>query len=123
MRLVHIHETGGDYHAAAIVARDGRESVVPLQQADPSLPRTIDNLLQLGEAGVAAAADAVRRYRGEAAPLTDVKLIPPVVRPQKILCVGLNYADHAAETGALVGDEPVIFNKLPSTLRVPIDPI
>ncbi|HMO86605.1 MAG TPA: fumarylacetoacetate hydrolase family protein, partial [Lacipirellulaceae bacterium] len=49
--------------------------------------------------------------------MTHVQLLPPVVDPQKILCVGLNYADHAAETGAQVGDEPVIFNKFPTCLR------
>jgi 2-keto-4-pentenoate hydratase/2-oxohepta-3-ene-1,7-dioic acid hydratase in catechol pathway len=34
-----------------------------------------------------------------------------------VICVGLNYADHAAETGAQVGDEPVIFCKFPTALR------
>ena len=43
--------------------------------------------------------------------------------PQKIICVGLNYADHAAETGATAGDEPVIFCKFPTTLRGPEAPI
>ena len=45
------------------------------------------------------------------------------IHPQKIICVGLNYADHAKETGASVGDEPVIFNKFPTTLRANGDPI
>ncbi len=43
--------------------------------------------------------------------------------PQKIICVGLNYADHAAESGAKVGDEPVIFNKFPTALAAHGDPI
>ena len=43
--------------------------------------------------------------------------------PQKIICIGLNYADHAAETGATVGDEPVVFNKFPTCLRGPDDQI
>jgi 2-keto-4-pentenoate hydratase/2-oxohepta-3-ene-1,7-dioic acid hydratase in catechol pathway len=42
-----------------------------------------------------------------------------VLDPQKIICIGLNYADHAAETGATVGDEPVVFNKFPTCLRGP----
>jgi 2-keto-4-pentenoate hydratase/2-oxohepta-3-ene-1,7-dioic acid hydratase in catechol pathway len=60
---------------------------------------------------------------GRAIPLSDVSLLAPVLDPQKIICVGLNYADHAAETGATVGDEPVIFNKFPTCLRGPEAPI
>lgn len=48
--------------------------------------------------------------------LEEAELLPPVPSPQKIACVGLNYADHAAETGDSVPDLPVIFNKFPSAL-------
>lgn len=47
---------------------------------------------------------------------TDAELLPPIPNPQKIACVGLNYADHAAETGDSVPDCPVIFNKFPTAL-------
>lgn len=43
--------------------------------------------------------------------LGDVRLGPPVSRPPKLICVGLNYADHAAESGLPVPDEPVLFMK------------
>lgn len=49
--------------------------------------------------------------------------LPPVTSPSKILCVGLNYADHAKETGANVPDRPVIFNKLATTLSAHGRPI
>lgn len=42
--------------------------------------------------------------------------LPPIDRPQKIFGIGLNYADHARETGATVGEIPVVFNKLTSSL-------
>lgn len=45
----------------------------------------------------------------------------PIARPHQILCVGLNYSDHAAETGATVPPEPIIFNKAPNTLVGPYD--
>jgi 2,4-diketo-3-deoxy-L-fuconate hydrolase len=45
----------------------------------------------------------------------------PFARPHQILCVGLNYRDHAAETGAAVPDEPILFNKAPNTLIGPND--
>lgn len=47
---------------------------------------------------------------------SDAEFLPPVPEPQKIACVGLNYADHAAETGDQVPDCPVFFNKFPTAL-------
>ena len=55
-------------------------------------------------------------------PLTDVKLLPPVV-PTKIVCLGRNYMDHAAEFNHLPPKEPLIFLKPPSSLLPPEDPI
>jgi 2-keto-4-pentenoate hydratase/2-oxohepta-3-ene-1,7-dioic acid hydratase in catechol pathway len=49
------------------------------------------------------------------------RLGPPVVRPSKIVCIGLNYRDHAAETGAKIPTEPVIFFKATSSLVGPDD--
>jgi 2-keto-4-pentenoate hydratase/2-oxohepta-3-ene-1,7-dioic acid hydratase in catechol pathway len=74
----------------------------------------------LFDLGPAALADAGRRaVDAPLRPLEELRLLPPIVNPSKILCVGLNYADHAAETGAQVGAEPVIFNKFPTALRGP----
>ncbi len=47
----------------------------------------------------------------------------PVPNPQKVICIGLNYADHAAESGAAVPEEPVVFNKFPTALRGHMEPI
>ncbi len=49
-------------------------------------------------------------------PMEEAVLLPPIPTPQKIACVGLNYADHAAETGDSIPDAPVIFNKFPTAL-------
>ncbi len=45
------------------------------------------------------------------APLTEAELLAPISFPPKIICLGLNYFDHAAETGSRIPDEPVIFMK------------
>ena len=47
----------------------------------------------------------------------------PIARPHQILCIGLNYSDHAAETGAAVPDEPIMFTKSPNTLVGPNDDV
>jgi 2-keto-4-pentenoate hydratase/2-oxohepta-3-ene-1,7-dioic acid hydratase in catechol pathway len=55
-------------------------------------------------------------------PLTDVKLLPPVT-PSKIVCLGRNYIDHAAEFNKVPPKEPLIFLKPPSSLLASEDPI
>jgi 2,4-diketo-3-deoxy-L-fuconate hydrolase len=47
----------------------------------------------------------------------------PVARPHQILCIGLNYSDHAAETGQPVPSEPILFTKSPNTLIGPNDDV
>jgi 2-keto-4-pentenoate hydratase/2-oxohepta-3-ene-1,7-dioic acid hydratase in catechol pathway len=47
----------------------------------------------------------------------------PIARPHQILCIGLNYSDHAAETGQAVPDEPILFTKSPNTLIGPNDDV
>ncbi|MEM2318628.1 MAG: fumarylacetoacetate hydrolase family protein, partial [Candidatus Bathyarchaeia archaeon] len=44
-------------------------------------------------------------------PINNVKLLAPLANPPKIICLGLNYGDHAAEQNAQIPDEPVIFFK------------
>src|SRR5256884_1760443 len=56
--------------------------------------------------------------RGESIPLEEVNLLAPV-RPSKIVCVGRNYREHAAELGNKVPTEPMIFLKPPSSLLAP----
>ncbi|AGL16584.1 fumarylacetoacetate hydrolase family protein [Actinoplanes sp. N902-109] len=47
----------------------------------------------------------------------------PIARPHQILCIGLNFSDHAAETGQAVPDEPILFTKSPNTLIGPDDDV
>ncbi|MHB8899562.1 MAG: fumarylacetoacetate hydrolase family protein [Thermoguttaceae bacterium] len=101
-----------------LVRADG---VVDLSQADPALPRCMKALLESGEQGlrrVRACQNAPAALRWE-----DLQLLPPVSHPEKVVCVGVNYADHAAESGMKPPSEPVIFNKFPTTLRAHGDQI
>jgi len=60
--------------------------------------------------------DAERQPGGEAVALDEVSLHAPIARPGKIVAIGLNYEDHAAETGAEIPDKPVVFAKYPNTI-------
>ena len=59
----------------------------------------------------------------EGVTLDDVKFHPPITRPGKIIAIGLNYSDHAAETGAEIPEKPIVFAKYPNTITGPGDPI
>lgn len=63
----------------------------------------------LAEAGAKAAA-------GEAIDETALTFLPPVTRPSKIVCLGLNYRDHAEESGLGIPEFPVLFARFPSSL-------
>jgi 2,4-didehydro-3-deoxy-L-rhamnonate hydrolase len=63
-----------------------------------------------------AGAGRVSRFAGE-------RIGAPIARPHQILCIGLNYRDHAAETGQAVPDEPILFTKSPNTLIGPNDDV
>lgn len=62
--------------------------------------------------------ESLRTRRIEPLPLEQAVLLPPV-RPSKIVCVGRNYRDHAAELGNEVPQEPLLFFKPPSSLLAP----
>lgn len=53
----------------------------------------------------------------------SVKLLAPILSCDKVLCIGMNYKDHCEEQNAPVPVEPVIFNKFPSCIVGPNDPI
>jgi 2,4-diketo-3-deoxy-L-fuconate hydrolase len=56
---------------------------------------------------------------GEALALEEASLHPPIARPGKIIAIGLNYEDHAEETGAEIPEKPVVFAKYPNTIVGP----
>jgi 2-keto-4-pentenoate hydratase/2-oxohepta-3-ene-1,7-dioic acid hydratase in catechol pathway len=120
MRLV-TFATATSSRVGALRQSEAGWELVDFVAHDPGLPTSTKQLLEQGPEALARARAAVAAAKG--APLEGVTLLPPVLDPQKILCVGLNYADHAKETGARAGDEPVIFCKLPTTLTAPDAPI
>jgi 2,4-didehydro-3-deoxy-L-rhamnonate hydrolase len=77
-------------------------------------------------------ADGVERIRpvveeriaaGQTSALDGKRIGAPIARPHQILAIGLNYSDHAAETGAKVPDEPILFTKSPNSLVGPYDDV
>lgn len=74
--------------------------------------------------GLSRLSHIVERNRDSLIKIPETSRIgSPIARPSKIICVGLNYADHAKETGAPIPSEPVIFMKATTSMSGPFDPI
>jgi len=116
MRLVTYRGPNGP-RAAGI--RGGQ--YVDLHQADSALPVSLKELLAGGPAALDRAAAAIAR--GVSFGPQGVELLAPIPDPQKVICIGLNYADHARESGVAPPPEPVLFNKFPTAVVGPEAPI
>lgn len=97
------------------------DSIVDLG-AIPELPRDMIAFLSAGQGALERARTAVRD-KVRSLPLKDVKLEAPIARPPEFLAIGLNYADHVAETGAKAPAFPLFFNKQATCVNAPFDPI
>jgi 2-keto-4-pentenoate hydratase/2-oxohepta-3-ene-1,7-dioic acid hydratase in catechol pathway len=120
MRLVTYREKSSTDAASRVGALVG-EQVVDLSAADPSLPADVLRLIQGGPAVLDRAQAAAKNGPGR--PLSDVQLLAPISRPPKIVCIGVNYADHAAEAGRALPRWPSVFLKAASCIVGPGDPI
>jgi 2-keto-4-pentenoate hydratase/2-oxohepta-3-ene-1,7-dioic acid hydratase in catechol pathway len=98
--------------------------VVDLVAVEPRLPSTMVDLLRGGAPALELARTASESAPSAArVPVEDVRLLAPVPVPGKIVCIGLNYREHAAESGLPIPAEPVVFAKFANTVNGPYDPI
>jgi 2-keto-4-pentenoate hydratase/2-oxohepta-3-ene-1,7-dioic acid hydratase in catechol pathway len=96
--------------------------IVDLAAAAPELPRDMVAFLEAGAPAVEAARRAADGTRGRIR-FGDVRVEAPIRRPPKFLAIGLNYADHVAESRMQKPEFPVFFNKQSTCVTGPRDPI
>src|SRR5215472_17266370 len=89
---------------------------VDLHATDPRLPAGVRQLLEGGPAARELAQQAARRPDAVKYEASRVRFLPPIPDPHKIVCIGLNYRDHAAESGAPIPRDPVLFSKYATAL-------
>jgi len=102
------------------VARLDDDTYVDLSDAVPDFDEAF-----FGDGGIDRMHSVVaeRAARGDVTAFAGERIGAPIARPHQILCIGLNYRDHAAETGLPVPDEPILFTKSPNTLIGPNDDV
>lgn len=113
MRLV-TYDKGGN---ATLGARKD-DQVVDLSDVAPDMRAYLDG----GDRTRKDAEAAISTGAG-ATDAGGVKILAPIQNPEKIICIGLNYADHAEESGMAIPEEPIVFSKYASTIIGPGDEI
>lgn len=104
MRLATL-ETASGPRSVAVTNSPGDPQFVDLAAADPKLPSSLKELLGM-DGGLEAAARAA-----ESEKFVTGRLLAPIPDPGKVICIGLNYRDHAAESNMPIPKEPVCFSK------------
>jgi 2-keto-4-pentenoate hydratase/2-oxohepta-3-ene-1,7-dioic acid hydratase in catechol pathway len=89
---------------------------IDLHATNPSLSANMRGLLNGGPAALSKAFEAARSADAVRIDAANVKLSPPIPDPPKIICLGLNYRDHAIESGATIPQEPILFSKYATAL-------
>lgn len=92
-----------------------------LVEGDPRYPGALDALIRQAPAAQKAAVEAL--LAGQPVDIGKVELLQPLRQPGKIICVGLNYRDHASESGHKPPEFPTLFARFASSLIGPSDPI
>jgi 2-keto-4-pentenoate hydratase/2-oxohepta-3-ene-1,7-dioic acid hydratase in catechol pathway len=110
VKLCSFRGDDGSERAAAWTDR----GIVDLHAADDSLPASMRELLERGESIFPRVQEAAKT--GPAQPRDALRLLAPIPNPSKIVCIGLNYRDHAAEVKLPLPDFVTVFAKWPNTL-------
>ena len=121
MRLV-TYSNGGDAALGVLINGDrvvdaGTAAAASAIDSSTARPDDAVPFLEMSAEDRIRLVDAAAGIEGR--PLSEVLLLPPVLRPSKILCIGLNYESHAEEArrhGLPVPDRPIVFAKFPTSL-------
>jgi 2-keto-4-pentenoate hydratase/2-oxohepta-3-ene-1,7-dioic acid hydratase in catechol pathway len=94
---------------------------LPLSGLHPDGPRTMLELIDGGDDALSAIRESANaeRIQRDGRPLADMTLLAPVPRPRKVVAIGRNYREHAAEEGAEQPSAPLIFAKFASSVVGP----
>ncbi|KAI4462080.1 fumarylacetoacetate hydrolase domain-containing protein 2a-related [Holotrichia oblita] len=121
MRFVQFQlKSGGPQHIGAQLTLDG--DVFDISAVDSSVPNSLLKFLSEGN-GVVEKAKRIVAAGKSVVPLTDVNLLAPITKPDKVACIGLNYSGHCDEQNIPYPTEPIIFSKFSSTIIGPYDTI
>lgn len=120
MRLMRIGNPGSEKPVVVVGSNDELDEYVDVSDLTSDFDEKF-----FGSGGMDGlrAKVAERVASGQVSKFAGERIGSPFARPHQILCIGLNYRDHAEETGAVVPPEPIVFTKSPNTLIGPNDEV
>ena len=121
MRLFSYQDSNKNKRVGLLRAKDSSE-FIDLAATDASLPTTLLEIISNGHA-MSHIASLANKPAAVIQSIQGVNFIPLVDRPGKIICLGLNYADHAAEGGHARPEYPAFFMRGPSSLAAHLQPL
>ena len=121
MRLFSFQDQQGHHSLGALLEKDSSQ-YIDLCATDPNIPKDLLALIQ-SDPELTQARRALLNPQSVIHNLSDIRFTPLIHRPQKIICLGLNYADHAKEGGHARPDYPSFFMRGPSSLTAHQAPI
>ncbi|KRE81774.1 fumarylacetoacetate hydrolase family protein [Arthrobacter sp. Soil763] len=116
MKLVRLGAAGAERPAVVDAGTDGVEKTYDLSTLTPDISGEF-----LAGGGIDAVREALRRGQLQQVETDGLRVGAPIARPSAVICVGMNYAAHAAESGSLPPEVPIIFLKTPNTVAGPDD--
>jgi acylpyruvate hydrolase len=102
----------GDVPGLSVRCADGKYH--GLRESDAAYPGSLDDLVRQGTEAFANAATVLSK--GPTVDLGRVRFLPPLTQSPKIICIGLNYADHTSESGFKPQEYPTVFARFASSL-------
>jgi ureidoglycolate lyase len=120
MKLATFQAAAGDADELGVVIEGGR--IVPLSRRAPALASDMCDLIARWDQ-VEGETRRIAAAAGETLALAEVRLRAPLPRPGKIMAIGLNYADHIAETGMERPAHQIWFSKQVNAVNGPADPV
>ncbi len=109
MRFIRFEDAGG-----VGLAVEANGAARGLHESDSGFPGTLSALVAKGRKALTQAGEKLAS--GPAVDLAKAKILPPFPAPPKIICVGLNYRDHSAESGFKQPDYPTLFTRFATSL-------
>ncbi|QHJ10463.1 Ureidoglycolate lyase [Paraglaciecola mesophila] len=100
-----------------------QDSIIPLHSVDENLPQDMKGLILKGSEVLDELRQKISSYSGTTLPLHNVEFALPVGNPERFLCLGLNYVDHAKEGNNTVPEHPAIFMRTPTSLAAHNQPL
>jgi len=111
LKIVRYHDIQGEKYGA-LINKDVVDLVVLAERFNVKFPKRLDEFITMGMKGLKKAEEVIKNVKSTdlkrvSTRVNEITLLAPISFPPKIVCLGLNYRDHAGELHVQIPDEPI----------------